>query len=224
MVAIEAWMETLTQKLKTVFQKRLLFVGLQGSYLRGEATEQSDIDVMVLLEELDLEDLSLYRSILSGMPHAELACGFICGRREFERWPKYELFQLSRGTSAYYGVLDDYLPEISDEEAKQSLQIGASALYHEICHRYLYGEQDLDSLQYAFKTVFYLLQLSYYLKSGKYISTKFQLCQELSGIEKELLEISCDWDAAITRLKEKPARAYELLLNWTGTVLRCNEE
>ncbi|MBQ9141799.1 MAG: nucleotidyltransferase domain-containing protein [Lachnospiraceae bacterium] len=32
---------------KDEFGDRLLYVGLQGSYLRGEATESSDIDIMV---------------------------------------------------------------------------------------------------------------------------------------------------------------------------------
>lgn len=76
------------------------------------------------------------------------------------------------------------MPEIGEEEATQSLKIGASALYYEICHQYLYGKQDLACLQHAFKTSFYLLQLSYYLKTKDYILTKSLLCQKLSGTEK----------------------------------------
>ena len=39
-------MSALTALLREAFRKRLLYVGLQGSYLRGEADENSDIDVM----------------------------------------------------------------------------------------------------------------------------------------------------------------------------------
>ena len=42
----------------------LLFVGLQGSYARGEATEASDIDVVVVLDELYFADLLKYRDML----------------------------------------------------------------------------------------------------------------------------------------------------------------
>ena len=39
---IESYMEGLTEKLKAHFGQRLIYVGLQGSYLRGEANEESD--------------------------------------------------------------------------------------------------------------------------------------------------------------------------------------
>ena len=45
MVDIENWMGELAEKLTGRFGPRLLFLGLQGSYGRGEAGEDSDIDV-----------------------------------------------------------------------------------------------------------------------------------------------------------------------------------
>ena len=220
MIDVKEWVNCLTKKLQAAFQERLLFVGLQGSYQREEATEQSDIDIVVLLDRIELQDLACYRKLLSDMPHSELACGFICGRLEFRNWPKYELFQFFRGTTSFYGDLSAFMPEIGEEEATQSLKIGASALYHEICHQYLYGKQDLACLQHAFKTSFYLLQLSYYLKTKDYILTKSLLCQKLSGTEKEILEISSNWEPSIIKLQENPAHAYDLLLGWTSAVLR----
>ena len=35
----------------------ICFAGLQGSYAREEATETSDIDVVVILDRLDMSDL-----------------------------------------------------------------------------------------------------------------------------------------------------------------------
>ena len=43
MIEIEKWMETFLQTLDAHFGKRIWFVGLQGSYSRGEATPSSDI-------------------------------------------------------------------------------------------------------------------------------------------------------------------------------------
>ena len=43
---IDNYMENLISRCKEAFGNRLVYVGLQGSYLRGEATENSDIDVM----------------------------------------------------------------------------------------------------------------------------------------------------------------------------------
>ena len=45
LVDIEDYTKRLTEELKKKFGKRLLYVGLQGSYLRGEATSESDIDI-----------------------------------------------------------------------------------------------------------------------------------------------------------------------------------
>lgn len=49
MIEITGWMKGFLQKLDNIFGKRVFFVGLQGSYGRGEATETSDIDVVVIL-------------------------------------------------------------------------------------------------------------------------------------------------------------------------------
>ena len=49
------------------FDDRIFFVGLQGSYGRGEATEKSDIDLVVILDELTAESLRNFQT-LSGLP------------------------------------------------------------------------------------------------------------------------------------------------------------
>ena len=43
-------MDEFLQALDRAFGERVWFVGLQGSYGRGEATETSDIDVVVILD------------------------------------------------------------------------------------------------------------------------------------------------------------------------------
>ncbi len=57
MVEIERWMAGLREKLTERFGSRLLFLGLQGSYGRGEANEDSDIDVVTVLDRVELSDL-----------------------------------------------------------------------------------------------------------------------------------------------------------------------
>ena len=50
MFSMDDYLARLLAELKETFGTRLLYVGLQGSYQRGEADEQSDIDVMAVLE------------------------------------------------------------------------------------------------------------------------------------------------------------------------------
>ena len=59
MIDITNWMQNFLQTLKSTFANRVWFVGLQGSYGRGEATETSDIDVVVILDELSAKTFKL---------------------------------------------------------------------------------------------------------------------------------------------------------------------
>ena len=79
MIDIRAYMRELVGTLKTVFENRLLYVGLQGSYLRDEATEKSDIDVMVVIDEMKPNDLKEYKKVLKEIGNYDKSCGFICG-------------------------------------------------------------------------------------------------------------------------------------------------
>ena len=68
MIKIDVWMEEITDKLKKAFKENLIFIGLQGSYNRGEAAAESDIDVVVILDKLNFEDLETYTKVISTMP------------------------------------------------------------------------------------------------------------------------------------------------------------
>lgn len=50
------------QNLNDTFGNRVWFVGLQGSYGRGEARDTSDIDVVVILDELSASDIGVYNA------------------------------------------------------------------------------------------------------------------------------------------------------------------
>ena len=58
MIHVESYLSQLIEKMQQQFGSRLLYVGLQGSYLRGEATDNSDLDVMIVLDGLALSDLA----------------------------------------------------------------------------------------------------------------------------------------------------------------------
>ena len=63
-----AWMAALEKELRAVFGQRMLFLGLQGSQARGEATEDSDIDVVLILDRIEMDDLRAYDGVLARMP------------------------------------------------------------------------------------------------------------------------------------------------------------
>ena len=92
MIAIHTWINEFLQKLNDTFVNRVWFVGLQGSYGRGEATETSDIDVVVILNELNISDIHTYNKMLDALPHRKLICGFISGKNEIINWEPLTFF------------------------------------------------------------------------------------------------------------------------------------
>ena len=94
MIDINIWMKNFLQTLNETFENRVWFVGLQGSYGRGEATETSDIDIVVIFDELSAVDIQTYNVMLDNLPFRELICGFLSGKDEIMNWDK--VYPLSR--------------------------------------------------------------------------------------------------------------------------------
>ena len=93
MIEITTWMDGFLKVLNDNFENRVWFVGLQGSYGRGEATETSDIDIVVIFDELSASDIQKYNTMLDSLPHRELICGFVSGKDELLNWEPSDLFQ-----------------------------------------------------------------------------------------------------------------------------------
>lgn len=54
---IDDWVNELVLKIKNEYGDRVAFIGLQGSYKRKEANDNSDIDIVTILNELTIQDL-----------------------------------------------------------------------------------------------------------------------------------------------------------------------
>lgn len=221
-IDIRSWISDLTERLKAIFGGRLVYVGLQGSYRRGEADAQSDIDVMTVLDRLEPADLKTYRAAVGAMPYADKACGFICGRAELAAWPRHELFLLQRETLDCFGALAPLLPAVQDGDIRTYVQINAANLYHAVCHRALYAAEpaNANALNSAYKPVFYILQNLAYLKSGVFASTKNELLPLLTGIDREVLlaAVALRSGEADDRDSE---RLFSLLFRWCQTTLHA---
>ncbi|MGB2578467.1 hypothetical protein AAIR98_000386 [Elusimicrobium simillimum] len=211
---INKWMEDLTGKLTAAFGPRLLFVGLQGSYRRGEETAASDIDAVVILDTLSTADLKEYKNITATMPKAELVCGFISGKAELLNWPKQEIFQFYNDTVTFYGNLDAVVPQIGRDDIVNAVKTGASGLYHAAAHTYLHGDID-GVLPALYKNTFFVLLPLQYLRDGKFHSSRKELLANLNGIDKEILEICMGKESP-------PQEKFEKLFNWCGALLRAD--
>lgn len=80
--SISAWMAEYQEKVEEIFGNRIWVIGLQGSYGRNEASEQSDIDVVLILDQVSAEDQHTYEKVLDSLPAREKICGFVSGKEE----------------------------------------------------------------------------------------------------------------------------------------------
>jgi len=217
MIVINEWMNRLTEELKTAFGNRLFFVGLQGSYRRGESHKDSDIDAVVILDSLSLADLKTYKSILAGMPDNDKACGFVGGEKELHHWARHELFQFVSDTVSYYGSLEKLLPTISREDIVDGVKVGASALYHACCHAYLHGKPEM--LPELYKGTFFVLLSKYYLSSGKYLNSKSELLSLLAGMDREILTKSMMLKSDPVETVKDSDEYYDALMRWSAEII-----
>ncbi|MDL2210393.1 nucleotidyltransferase domain-containing protein [Desulfovibrio sp. OttesenSCG-928-O18] len=222
MVDSDAWMHEAVHRLQARFGSRLLFVGLQGSYRRGEAREDSDIDILTILDTLDVADLAAYREVLRSLPEGEKACGFTCGREELLAWPPFELFQFAQDTDAWYGDLASLLPPVTRQDTLAGARAAVSGLHHYTAYLYISGNEATraDELKGVYKSFFFAMQLVLYLRSGEYIRTKRELLPMLSGDEAELLRCGMDPVHYDALKAHDPDALFRRMLRWTGDALR----
>ena len=207
MIDINKYTADLISECTAVFGERFLYAGLQGSYLRGEANENSDIDIMMIIERFSVCDMDKYRSILGKIGHSDRSCGFICGRDEMMRWNPLEIISLKNTTKDLYGCLSEYLPEASRADEINFVKYSLGNLYHEICHRYIHAGRgkSIDKFRGTCKGLFFLIQNIHYLESGRFIPTKKELKEAVTEDDREMLDMTdlpdgFDFDSAFSAL------------------------
>ncbi len=188
MIAITAWMNNFLQKLNDTFETRVWFVGLQGSYGRGEARDTSDIDVVVILDELSASDIGAYNAMLDTLPCRELVCGFLSGKNELLNWEPSDLFQFYYDTTPIKGSLDELLAVIDDAAVKRAIKIGACNIYHGCVHNMLH-EKSEDILRGLYKSASFVVQAIAFGQTGKYIKHQKELLGVVSADERKIIEI-----------------------------------
>ena len=187
MIDINGWMNDFLQKLDDVFANRVWFVGLQGSYGRGEATETSDIDVVMILDELSVADIQAYQDMLDTLPHRELICGFVSGKDEIMNWEPSDLFQFYHDTTPIRGSLDDLLPLIDNAAVERAIKMGAGNIYHGCVHNMLH-EKNEEILKGLYKAASFVVQAIVFKQTGNYIKHQNQLLQVASVEEQKITE------------------------------------
>ena len=188
MIDITAWTKNFLQTLNETFTNRVWFVGLQGSFARGEATQTSDIDIVVILDELSAVDIQTYNDMLDALPSRELICGFLSGKKEIMNWEPSDLFQFYYDTTPIKGSLDELLSVIDNAAVCRTIKIGACNIYHGCVHNMLH-EKSEDILKGLYKSASFVVQAIAFKQTGNYIKNLKDLLRVVSSDEQAIVEV-----------------------------------
>ena len=210
---IQAWMDDFTAAVRQVFGARVYCVGLQGSRARGEANEDSDIDVVVILDEWRQEDWPRYEAVLGSLPNRDRVCGFVSGKHELLSWEPSELFGFYYDTIPWYGNLEELKTRFDMVDARRAVRMGACGIYHACAHNRLH-EKDPAMLRELCKSAFFTLRAAYFCRTGEFVRTKRELMPLLGGEEQEILA------AGMRGADGGFAEQSEKLLQWSGSLIQ----
>ncbi|MCX4287552.1 MAG: nucleotidyltransferase domain-containing protein [Clostridia bacterium] len=214
MVDIKTWIKEFTYKVGQTFSNRIWFIGLQGSYGRSEATDSSDIDAVLILDNLRDDDLIAYRNMLDSLPNRELICGFVSGKSELLNWEASDLFQFYYDTEPIKGTLDVLLEKIDKHAVKQAIHMGACNIYHACIHNFVH-ERNCDILRSLYKSAVFVLQAVWFYETGKYVKSKSELRNSIIPPSAVL-----ETEQALKNGKKTDFDESSLLLsNWAKTLI-----
>ena len=187
MPKITSWINQFLQVLDETFGERVWFAGLQGSYGRGEATETSDIDVVVILDDVSAVDIQMYRTMLDTLPNRELICGFLSGKQELLNWEPSDLFQFYYDTKPLKGSLDELLELLDDAAVNRAIKSGVCNIYHGCVHNMLH-EKSEAVLRGLYKSASFVVQAICFAQTGTYVSRQEELLAAVSPDESVMVD------------------------------------
>lgn len=169
------------------FSANVLCIGIQGSYARGEATAESDLDIVCILKECSFDDIIKYKQLLAALSSEYKMCGFISGKKELKNWYAGDLYQLYMDSLPLYGNLDFLKDKITPAAVSEMIKISSCNIYHGCTHNYLY-DNSLDILKNLLKSAVFVMQAQYYYHNNIYLRKHADLEAAVSSIEKKLLK------------------------------------
>ena len=210
MIDINKWMKEYCDLMIKTFGSRIEIIGLQGSHGRGEAKEDSDIDVVLILDEVTIDDLKQYDQAISSMEFRELICGFVSGIEELKSWDKADLFQFCYDTETIVGSLDKIKSSIDRDDIRRAVHMGACNIYHGCVHNMVH-DKSTEILRGLYKSARFVQQALYFYNTGVYIKKK-----------KELMEVMQAYDRQILEAKEfnNFAEKSQILLEWSEKLVK----
>ena len=221
---VQRWLRTFLEELKEEFGERLVFVGHHGSWARGEARPDSDIDVFVILDRIGTPDLEAYRDLIYRLSDEQyVATTFLGSLDELKVWPRHEQIQCFYGSQVLHGRLEDLVDKPTNNDFIEDIRIKAATNLHHARH-YLLHPHDLKTvvhkLYYPFKECFYAMQSWMLLTTGKYYARKEEMIAAVEDRDdREVIRVTKDWPESSEDRTQRPIYYIQLLERWSRAML-----
>ena len=226
---VDQWLGEFLQRLRKTFGGRLVFVGHHGSWARGDATPDSDIDTMVVLDHIASSDLAAYRAVIDAMPDGGRdASGLLNSVAEMRALPRSGLTQCFYGCQVLHGAIDGIVERPTADDLLADILIMASDNLTSARH-YLLFPHDLSAkvhgLRYRFKRCLYALQEWLLVRQGEFLARKDQLLEALTDEDdRAVVAVVRDWPQTEADRTARPRHYIELLERWSrGMLARVQE-
>ncbi len=221
---VDEWLDGFLARLKNTFGDRLVFVGLHGSWARGEGKAESDIDITTVLDHVGPKDLRAFRNIVVSMPNAKnLGSGGLYSIVEIQTGPRFEGAHLFYEYKVLHGTLEDIIKKPTPIDLLEDVRFKASSNLF-VARNYLIYPHDpskvVRRLHYPFKCCFFGLQSWILLCEGRFIALKDDLIDALTDADdREVVRVARDWRESEKDREKMPLYYIELLERWSRKML-----
>lgn len=214
--SVNSWLAEFVDRLQKAFGHRLVFVGHHGSWARGEAVGESDIDAIVVLDQIEPQDLVAYRSVIDSMPDGgRAASGLVNSIPEMQARPPSELLQYFYGCQVLYGSMDGVVERPAAADLIEDARRKASTNQQHARHYLLYPHDlahKVHALHYPFKECVYALQARMLAQTGQFVARKEDLLAALEhDDDRSVVAVARDWRETREDREARPREYVELL-------------
>jgi uncharacterized protein len=141
--AVDLWLDRFLGNLRETFGSRLVFVAHHGSWARGEARPDSDIDAFVILDSIDETDLETYRKLIhSATEDGTPVSTFLGSVPELKNWPRHDLAHFWFDRKVLHGRLEGLIEKPEKRDFIEDIRAKAAMNLHSARH-YLLHPHDL---------------------------------------------------------------------------------
>jgi len=221
---VETWLDEFVRRLREAFGERLRFVGHHGSWARGEAAPESDIDTMVILDRIEPPDLVGFRAVIESMPDGgKAASGLLNSVPEMLALPRSGLMQYFWGCKVLHGSMEGIVERPTERDLLEDVRAKASTHLLNARHYLLFPHdlsQKVHNLRIPFKECFYALQEWVLVRTGEFVPRTEDLLGLLEdGVDREVVEVVRDWRKSEQDRSARPAYYIGLLEKWCRSML-----